>query len=271
MSEPTVRCCSCKRQLPVSKFCESRHRAARDRHGRAKHCLACAMSMRSIENTLPMPSDYRFQDITGMTFGRLFVKGYAGKRNGQHSWNCVCACGEQKEVYGGNIKRGLSRSCGCSQRRGNTQHGMSRTPEYGIWKGIINRCYNKNEKAYPNYGGRGIEMCNEWRQSFMAFYEHIGERPSQDYTVDRIDNDGNYEPGNVRWATRKTQSRNTRRNRMIDVNGVMKSLVEWCEHYGVKPSMVCDRLSAGWCVKDALTKPPDPLAGRFKPRTNGQS
>jgi hypothetical protein len=160
------------------------------------------------------------KELTGARFGRLVVIKQAGftsaqkeKRTRTHIlWFCTCDCGNSKVVTGGHLRAG-TRSCGCLQEetRGKAQitHGASRSAEYNAWCGIKARCEND-----PDYAGRGITISAEWVHSFENFLAHIGPRPTPDHSVDRIDNDGNYEPGNVRWATREEQANNTRRKRI---------------------------------------------------------
>jgi len=125
------------------------------------------------------------------------------------TWLCTCDCGENKVIMSGNLHNGTSRSCGC--RNGQPRHGLRNTPEYRAWSAMKTRCYNKKTgDKYRIYGGRGITVCREWLHNFPAFLEHIGNRPSTGHSLDRINNNGNYEPGNVRWATRKEQQQNRR-------------------------------------------------------------
>lgn len=121
------------------------------------------------------------------------------------------------------------------------RHGMTRTRTLNIWQGMISRCYNQNNPAYPEWGGRGITVCQRWRDSFLAFYDDMGE-PPPGLTLDRYpDNNGNYEPENCRWGTRKQQARNTRRNRKFTLNGVTKSAAEWAEDLGISASTIYSR------------------------------
>jgi hypothetical protein len=165
----------------------------------------------------------KFNDLTGRRFSRLLVLGIAGKdENGCIRWLCQCDCGKQKTVYGLNLTRGFSKSCGCLQKEraaesstGNSwsvTHGCHRTPEYVAWQGIIQRCLNPNNKSYDNYGGRGIQVCDRWVESFEKFLADMGEKPEPKelYSIDRINNDGDYEPSNCRWATRDQQLGNQR-------------------------------------------------------------
>lgn len=147
--------------------------------------------------------------LTGMQFGLLEVLRFSRRRGKHFLWLCRCECGAEIEVQGSNLRNGHSTKCrSCGARK----HGLSREPEHNVWSGMIHRCHNPDSKDYKNYGGRGIVVCDEWRSSFQAFIEHIGRRPSDKHSIDRIDNDGNYEPGNVHWATRIEQNNNKRNN-----------------------------------------------------------
>lgn len=153
-------------------------------------------------------------DLTGMTFGRLTAVSRVGSStSGYALWECVCECGTVKVVASAQLRSGRTRSCGCLVRdavsEARTVHGMSHSVEYQAWSAMRSRCLNPNHSNYPDYGGRGITVCDRWRDSFVAFYEDVGRRPPG-HSLDRIDNDGNYEPGNVRWATAQEQAMNRR-------------------------------------------------------------
>lgn len=150
-------------------------------------------------------------DITGDRYGRLTVLGRSDRKG---RWLCKCDCGRESEPSLGSLRNGSSKSCGCAQRDVasgiNRTHGMSRSSEYRIWAGMRKRCYSKKCKSYIDYGGRGIVVCERWSK-FENFYEDMGQRPSPDHSLDRIDVDGNYEPSNCRWATAGEQARNRRK------------------------------------------------------------
>lgn len=154
-------------------------------------------------------------DITGQTFGRAFVVSIAEPTpNGRAHWNCKCACGSLFIAMGKHLRTGAVVSCGCFQAQRASEcsraHGASKTKLYKVWASMKQRCENPRNKSYKNYGARGISVCDAWSSSFEKFLFDMGERPAPDLSIDRINNDGDYEPGNCRWATAAEQRLNTR-------------------------------------------------------------
>jgi hypothetical protein len=197
-------------------------------------------------------------DLTGRKFGHLTVidrKSIKKKVIGT-LWRCKCSCGNICETRSDRLRGGLANSCGCQG-----SHGMCGTPEYMAWHSMRMRCKpdNSDLEIYKNYAGRGIEVCERWNDFFL-FYEDMGPRPGPDYSIDRIDNDGNYCPENCRWATRKEQMNNTRWNCVVAVEGIESTFAQACERYGKKPAQVRGRISRGWNLEKAFTMPD----GRYK-------
>lgn len=165
-----------------------------------------------------------------------------------------------------SIIQGSSRSCGCLQREvasatfrthGHTLN-MQKTAEYQTWASMIGRCCTPTAEGWPDYGGRGVTVCERWRDSFEAFLADMGHRPSAKHSIERLDVNGHYEPYNCVWATRATQSRNTRRNRMITFQGRTQCLIDWAVELGLTKSALKHRLDRGWSVERALSEPLQP-------------
>lgn len=152
-------------------------------------------------------------DISGQRFGSLVVRGYAGSLKSNATWFCQCDCGAVARVRAACLRRGTTTSCGCRKKINpqNVTHGLShKVPEYAIWTGIKKRCYNTKAQNYRFYGGRGISVCERWKDSFVAFYEDMGPRPSSEHTIERVDVDGNYCPENCVWLEAHLQAANRR-------------------------------------------------------------
>lgn len=198
-----------------------------------------------------------FVDLTGRKFSFLTVVGQSPDRarDGRIRWDCVCDCGRRVTHATSNLNSSTATSCGCltkqKQIAARTTHGWTGTSTYEIWCGIIRRCTNPKCTAYDRYGGRGISVCDRWL-SFEAFLADMGERPAG-RSIDRINNDGNYEPGNCRWATTAQQQANKSNNRMLTHNGVTATIAEWSKRVGIPQAALRTRLSLGWPVPRALT------------------
>ena len=188
-------------------------------------------------------------DVTGMRFGKLVAISYVVVDH-KTNWLCKCDCGVEKLIDGGNLRRGKSKSCGCSQmdaaRKARISHGRSGSIEYTCWQRMIGRCVDETNERYSDYGGRGIKVCVRWMQSFSAFFEDMGLRPSSEHSIDRFpDNDGDYEPGNCRWASRLEQQGNKRTNRVIEYRGERLIAAEWARRFGVDGRGIRSRLDRG--------------------------
>lgn len=201
-------------------------------------------------------------DLTGMKFTRLTVIKQAPRTRHMTEWECVCECDPKTVVIvqGVNLKSGATRSCGCFKKdnaaANATKHGMIKSPEYRVWCHMIGRCHNPTDAGFKWYGERGIVVCEKWRESFGNFFADIGAKPSVKHQIDRFpNNNGNYEPGNVRWATKSQNQRNKRNNRILTVNGESMSLIEWAERTGINAGTIKSRLKKGLSVELALTLP----------------
>ena len=200
-----------------------------------------------------------FVDLTGQRFGRLVALSRAENTpGGQAQWRCRCDCGADVTTRSAYLRRGGKRSCNCLRAETSIRtakgrlHPASPTlnwPLYRTWRGMIARCEETSHKSYATYGGRGIRVCDRWRDSFSAFLADVGARPTGT-TLDRIDGNGNYEPGNCRWASSRTQGRNRRNRRTIELDGKAVSVTEAAEILGVSK----------WKLFNGLRQKGDPFA-----------
>ena len=202
---------------------------------------------------------HNFIDLTGQVFGRLtIIKQVLSQKPKQVRWLCLCECGIEIETYGVNLRTGDKRSCGCLRRdivtaknrtadfiATHTTHGISQTPEYMSWRGMISRCYNPNDISYANYGGRGIKVCHRWHD-VTNFLADMGQKPSIEMQIERIDNNDNYCPRNCRWATRLEQARNKSNNVLLTYQGKTRHIAEWARVTGIHSSVIRERMIRGW-------------------------
>lgn len=211
---------------------------------------------------VPKPRNQpQFKDREGQVFGRLTVLAYAGrssKKNRMPSWFCRCTCGTIVKVSRGDLTTGNTMSCGCLRREVTSArvgtHRSSQSHEYRIYATAKDRCTRKKSPAYKDYGGRGIEFRFN---SFEQFIKEVGRKPTPKHTLDRIDNNGHYEPGNVRWATPIEQSSNTRNNRRITYKGRSLIAPQWSRMTGISTGTIYGRIYIfKWCIECALTVPP---------------
>lgn len=198
-------------------------------------------------------------------YGRLTVVGAEGRT--RDLVQCRCDCGTVGQWRLNSLRSGNTTSCGCAQREGatsrclsRTKHGHSRrsgeSPEYVVWQNMLRRCRDPNNKRWARYGGRGISVHAAWVASFAAFLRDVGPRPSPAHTLDRVNNDGNYEPGNVRWTTCDKQAGNKSNTRWIEAFGERLSLSDWERRTGIHHTLIRYRLRVGWSPERALSERP---------------
>lgn len=201
-----------------------------------------------------------FKDFSNSKIGMLKiwkrVEGVVLTKFKRIAWSFSCDCGNSGIIDSGSLIRGKDH-CGCQtfsrKSKAKTIHGMVGTPEYKSWQGILERCYNPKIRSYNRYGGRGISVCDEWKSSFERFYSYIGPKPSPKHSIDRIDNNGNYEPGNIRWANQTVQCRNRSTLRFITIDGVTNCASVWLEKFGISRTTFMRRLKKGMSEIEALT------------------
>jgi len=200
------------------------------------------------------------QELSGQRFGRLTVINQADNKSGRVCWNCKCECGNTKIISAKTLLNGGTQSCGCLRQQmiaqKNTKHGKSIrgqvTPEYLTWCEIIKRTENPSCLGFKNYGGRGISMCQEWRESFETFLNDMGKKPTPLHSIERINNESNYSPLNCKWASRKEQNRNKRNNVFLTHEGKTMCIKEWSEHLGIPAPTLYTRKRKNWSDQEIL-------------------
>lgn len=195
----------------------------------------------------------RHKDIAGRKFGRWAVLKRDGRNKFRQAlWLCRCDCGATGHISTGALTSGNSRSCSCLQRDAVTSHGLSHLPEYRSWSGMTARCTRPSSNRFDSYAGRGITICARW-QDFESFLADMGPSPSPEHSIERIDNDGDYEPGNCRWATAKEQARNRRDTRLVNWRGKTLCLAECAEALGVNYKALWKSAKRhNWNIESAL-------------------
>lgn len=208
------------------------------------------------------------KDLAGMSFGRWTVLEFAGYRTYKNNpkknplWKCRCSCGNEKDIRETSLLDGTSKSCGCLMKERikevKSTHGGTNTRLFHVWDSMKRRCDNPNDKAYHNYGGRGIKVCDKWHDDFAAFREwaistgYDENAKKGEFTIDRIDVNDMYCPENCEWKTMKEQARNRRDTIYLELNGVTRSLPEWSDISNVKYQTLWRRYSKGWSVERIL-------------------
>jgi hypothetical protein len=208
------------------------------------------------------PSKY-VVPMDGKQFGHLTVlrregSEVRGRKKKYASWRCKCTCGQEVVVRGQNLRRGARKSCAVNGHfwDGREQHGATTThpSEYSSWRKMWERCTSPKQHNYKNYGGRGITVSDRWK-SFKMFLQDMGAKPDPSFTIERKDTNGNYEPGNCRWATRTEQYRNTTRSVFVTYQGKKQLLYEVAKSLGLSTPVVYGRLKGGWSLESALSVP----------------
>lgn len=200
-----------------------------------------------------------FKDLSGRKFNRITVLKRVENRGKNPRYLCLCSCGNYKVIRGDAILCGETKSCGCYSKEKlfirNLKHGLIEIPEYHVWLGMKQRCFNVKTEQYKNYGARGITVCKRWLDSFDNFINDMGRKPTSKHTLERIDVNGNYTYFNCKWATMKEQSNNKTNNRILEYKGVQKTLMQWMSELNLKYTTVLYRLNKGWSIEDAFNKP----------------
>jgi hypothetical protein len=259
MSKKCVKC-------GVEKTVEHFYKDASQADGLNTACKACRNAYAKARYT-PIPRKGRTIDITNQRFGRLTALQYHKYSGSASLWECICDCGRTSYVDQYALRKGTITSCGCwrnekSRARAIT-HGKSKTRLYTNWSAMVRRCSSPSSKSFQWYGARGITVCDRWRESFENFLADMGPPPSESHTLDRIDNDGNYEPSNCRWATAGEQNRNSRRTRLVTINGKTQCLKDWANEVGIHYVSLMTRLKKGWSVEDAILTPAKQKRGGY--------
>lgn len=200
-------------------------------------------------------------DLAGKKFNRLLVvKEVDRNKYGTRQWLCKCDCGKYIIDTSSHITTGHTKSCGCYKiefaKKVFTKHGGKHSRLYNIWCSMKQRCYDEHCKNYKRYGGRGITVCDEWNNNYECFRDwSMGNGCKDDLTIDRINNNGNYEPDNCRWTTRDIQSNNKSSNHIITYHGITKTVKQWSKDLNIKYGTLLSRFLRGWSIERALTQP----------------
>lgn len=202
------------------------------------------------------------EDLTGRKYPWFTVVSSSPVKNKYNKtlWLCWCKCGNTFKATTSAINSGNNTSCGCMKNKAHITHGKTKSPEYAIWQGMLQRCTNTNSTGYANYGARGIKVCDRWLESFENFLADMGFRPSRKHSIERTDNDGDYCPENCKWALPIEQLNNRRNNVYYTYNGVKRTLSQLAREYNINRATLAVRLKRGATIEEAITKE----VGRYK-------
>lgn len=203
----------------------------------------------------------KIHDLTGQKFELITVLGFNHSTNGRTFWLCQCDCGNKVVKRSDCVK--IDTSCGCYHRAAVTKHNLCHSSEYKSYQAIIQRCTNENSLYYPGYGGRGITICDRWLNSFENFFSDMGKRP-KGLSLERIDNNKGYEPGNCKWATKLEQDNNRRSNTFLTCGGKTQTIAQWTREKDLRKNNIEGRLKLGWSIDRAINTP-NPNIGRISP------
>lgn len=195
----------------------------------------------------------KFINLAGQKLGKLSVIRRASLP-GKVKWDCLCDCGNEKTIAAMNLRAG-TRSCGCLAVERSTSHGMARSAEYHCWIAMKNRCFTESSQSYEDYGARGITVCERWKSSFENFLNDMGRKPSSEHSIERDDNDGNYEPTNCHWVVPLEQCQNRRSNKHLVIGGRKLTLAQAAREKNISYRTVLSRIRQGWDVTTAIATP----------------
>ncbi len=208
----------------------------------------------------PIPTNPLFHNLTGRRFSSWVVESYGGRNKRTAYWNCRCDCGVVRTVVGATLVAGTSKNCGCvsvpkliARNKAVARHGLSHTKVHRTWAAIRTRCEQPNSKDFKRWGGRGIKVCERWH-TFENFLADMGMPPTEKHSIDRIDNNGDYEPGNCKWSTWTEQASNRRSSRIIEFKGRSQTVTQWAEELGIPMGTLFSRLRK-WDTLRALATP----------------
>lgn len=242
-------CKRCQKQKPVSDY----YASPRMRDGLFAKCKQCESELAKARR-VPRPKVDQSKNEVGNKHGRLLVVSRAARLDGRAYWNCLCDCGTECVVWGNALRNGRRKSCGCLKKSNPSRmrHGLAGTRICSLWHAMIARCHKPETGAYKWYGARGIVVCERWRSSLNAFVEDMGMPPSPLHSIERKDNNGNYEPANCCWATMSEQNRNNRRTRLVTIDGRTMCLKDWAAEMKLNYVGLFRKMRAGMTPEQAL-------------------